>query len=65
MALPDIALVDDAGKPFTRDARRALADAILQAEATDGQLRLVRWEPNSKTRDVVDQERLADIFYAL
>lgn len=38
---------------------------VTAYEIEDGRLRLVRWEPSDQTPDMVDQERLADIFYAL
>lgn len=39
--------------------------SITAYELQDGQLRLVRWQPNSQAPDVVDEERLEHIFYTL
>jgi UDP-2,3-diacylglucosamine pyrophosphatase LpxH len=39
--------------------------SVTAYELEDGQLRLVRWGPNDKGRELVDEGQLADIFFEL
>lgn len=45
---PGDVIVGAAGAPFDRDARRALADALVDAEETDGELVLLRWRERTE-----------------